>query len=221
MRSIKVLPVVVSITLCTASAALFYTWYKTRNPSKDAVDGSKRKRKPKLEKIEMIIENETVPLILGRNGNSIKSIEERHEVKITFRDNNDGKQVCEILGVYENVVQAANIVGDVVKKSKNLTEELIIPKQAYLRISSTLSDICRETTTKIRNSREGLRDNNLRRLEITGAFTNVRRAKQMIEERVRQDTDDRENEIKREPRFNQKNSPVNSSEENLSKCNSD
>lgn len=220
MRSVQVLPVVVGITLCTASAALFYKWYKTRNPSKDAVDGSKRKR-IKLDKVEIQIDNETMPLVLGRNGNSIKSIEERHDVKITFREKTDGKQVCEITGAYENVIQAATVVGDVVKKSKNLTEDLIIPKQAYLRISSTLSDICRETATQIRNSKNGLKDKNLRRLEISGSFANVRKAKQMIEERVRQDTVERENETKREPRFNQRNSPVNSSEESLSKCNSD
>lgn len=220
MRSVQVLPVVVGITLCTASAALFYKWYKTRNPGKDAVDGSKRKR-IKLDKVEIQIDNETMPLVLGRNGNSIKSIEERHDVKITFREKTDGKQVCEITGAYENVIQAATVVGDVVKKSKNLTEDLIIPKQAYLRISSTLSDICRETATQIRNSKNGLKDKNLRRLEISGSFANVRKAKQMIEERVRQDTVERENETKREPRFNQRNSPVNSSEESLSKCNSD
>lgn len=218
MRSVQVLPVVVGITLCTA---LIYKWYKTRNPNKDAVDGSKQKCKPKLDTIEMVIDNETMPLVLGRNGNSIKSIEERHEVKITFRDKADGKQMCQITGCYVNVMQAATAVDDVVKKSKNLTEELIIPKQAYLRISSTLSDICRDTATKIRNSKDGLMDNNQRRLEITGAFANVRKAKQMIEERMLQDTVDREHDTKREPRFNQKNSPVNSSMESLSKCNSD
>lgn len=225
MRSAQVIPVVVGITLCTASAAILYKWFKTRDSSKDAVDGgsrgggSKRKRKPKLDKVEMTIDNETMPLVLGRNGNNVKSIEERHEVKITFHEKSDGKQLCEIAGAYENVLQAASVVDDVVKKSKNVTEELIVPKQAYLRISSTLSDICRETVTKIRNSNDGLKDKNLRRLEINGAFANVRKAKQMIEERVRQDEID--TEITREPRFNQRNSPVNSSDENLSKCNSD
>lgn len=216
------LPIAVAVTLCTASAALFYTWYKSRDPSShDAVDGSgtKRKRKPKTDKVEMIIDNEMMPLVLGRNGNSIKSIEERYGVKITFHEKSDGKQLCEFQGAYEKVLQAASVVDDVVKNSKKLTEELIVPKQAYLRISSTLSDICRETATQIRNSKDGLKDKSLRRLEITGAFTNVRKAKQMIEERVRQNEVD--TEIKREPRFNQRNSPVNSSEENLSKCNSD
>lgn len=221
MPSVKVLPVVVGITLCTAGAAMLYKWYKARDPGKDAVDGggSKRKRKPKLDKVELTIDNETMPLVLGRNGNSIKSIEERHKVEITFHEKSDGKQLCEITGAYENVLQAANVVGDVVKKSKNLTEELVISKQSYSRISSTIQEICRETATQIRNSNEGLKDKDQRRLQITGAFTNVRKAKQMIEERVRQNEID--TEIKREPRFNQRNSPVNSSEENLSKCNSD
>lgn len=223
MRGAQVLPAVVGITLCTAAVAIFFTWCKIRDGSgKDAVDGggSKRKRKPKVDKkVEMLIDNDAMPLVLGRNGNSIKSIEERHDVKITFSEKSDGKQLCEIEGAYENVMQAANIIGDEVKKSKKFTDELIIPKEEYLRISSTLSEICRETITKIRNSNEGLKDKNLRRLEINGAMANVRKAKQMLEERIRQNKID--TEITREPRFNQRNSPVNSSDENLSKCNSD
>lgn len=222
MRSALVLPTVVGITLCTASAAAIYIWCKNRDSSKDAVDGgggSKRKRKPKVDKVEMTIDNETMPLVLGRNGNNIKSIEERHEVKITFQEKSDGKQLCQIVGAYENVLQAANAVDDAVKKSKNVTEELIVPKQTYLRIHSALSEICRETVTKLRNSKEGLKDKNQRRLEINGPFANVRKAKQMIEERIRQDEVD--TEITREPRFNQRNSPVNSSDENLSRSNSD
>lgn len=148
MRSVQA--AVVGITLCTASAAIFYIWHKSRDSSKDAVDGgggggSKRKRKPKLDKVEMIIDNETMPLVLGRNGNNLKSVEERHDVKITFHEKADGKQLCQITGAYENVLKAASVVDDAVKNSKDVTEELIVPKQAYLRIHSALSDICRET----------------------------------------------------------------------------
>lgn len=221
MRSVKVLPVVVGLAVCTAGA-VFYKWYKSRDSNADVVDsGPKRKRKPKLDKIEMVIDNETMPLVLGRNGNSIKSIEERHEVKIKFHEGSDGKQVCKITGAYENVMKAANVIDDVVKKAKNLNEELIIPKQAYLRINSALKEICRETTTKIRTSPDGLKDKNQRRLTISGAFANVRKAKQMIEERIRQDEIDSENEPKRERRFNQSNLSLSSSEENLPKCNFD
>lgn len=224
MRNVQVLPVVVGITLCTASAALFYKWYKTRNSNKDAVDGPSRKRKPnKLETVAMTIENDVMPLVLGRNGNTIKSIEERCSVKITFRDKDKEKQLCEITGLYENVMKASTAIGDEVKKGKSCTEELIIPKSTYTRIwSHILMDICRETATTIRN-KTGLKDKNLRQLEITGAFGNVQKAKRLIEGQVRQDSADRENETKREPRYNQRNSPINSSMESLNKqsCNSD
>lgn len=226
MRSAKVLPVVVAITLGLVGTAyggtVIYNWYKARAPSRDAVAGAaKRKRKPKTEKVEMIIENETMPLVLGRNGSNIKSIEDRHQVKISFEDKNDGKHICKIEGEYTNVMKAVNAVSDEAKKSKSVTEELIIPRQAYLRINSTLSDICRDTTTKINISKEKMKDNSQRRLEISGQFPNVRKAKQLIEERVYQDSIDGENDIRREPRFNQTNSPVHSSDENLPKCNSD
>lgn len=224
MRNAQVLPVVVGITLCTASAALFYKWYKTRNSSQDAVDGGPRKRKPKQpSKVEMMIETDMMPLVLGRNGNNIKSIEERHSVKITFREKDKEKQVCEISGLYENMMKASTAISDEVKKGRSLTEEIVIPKTTCTRISSQiLRDICRETATQIRN-KGGLKDKNLRQLEITGAFMNVQKAKRMIEEQVREDSMHREHETKREPRYNQKNSPINSSMESLSKqsCNSD
>lgn len=218
MKNVQVLPVVVGITLCTASAALFYKWYKTRDSKKDAVDGAPRKRKPnKTNKIEINISNDTMPLVLGRNGNNIKSIEERCAAKITFRNKDNENQVCEVSGPYENVMKAATAINDEIKKSKSITEELVIPKSTYIRISShILRDICHSTAATIRLN-SGLKDKNLRQLEITGSFGSVQKAKRLIEEQVRKDTVERENEIKREPRYNQRNSPINSSMESLSK----
>lgn len=224
MKNAQVLPVVVGITLCTASAALFYKWYKTRNAKQDVVDGPPRPRfkpKPKQKqnetKIDVTIPNETVQLVMGRSGANIKSIEERCGVKITFRDKDGKTQICEITGTYESVMQAATSVNDEIRRAQCVTEDVVIPKSTHEKISlKILKDICHQTATKIRID-GGLEDKTKRKLEITGSFPNVQKAKRLIEEQVRLDAVERENKPKREPRYNQKNSPINSSVESLSK----
>lgn len=227
MKNVQVLPVVVGITLCTASAALFYKWYKTRNAAQDQVDGARRpkwkaKKMSKNTKIDVTIPNETLQLVMGRAGANVKAIEERTSVKISFRDKDVKSQICEITGSYESVMQAASLINDEIKRSQCVTEDIIIPKSTHEKISlHILRDICHTTATQIRIE-GGVEDKTMRKVNITGTFPNVQKAKRLIEDQVRQDLIDRENESKREPRYSQKNSPINSSMESLSKqsCNS-
>lgn len=229
MKNAQVLPVVVGITLCTASAALFYKWYKTRNTKQDVVDGAPRpkfklkgKQKQTNTKVDVTIPNDTVQLVMGRSGANIKSIEERSGVKITFRDKDGNSQICEITGTYESVMQAAGAVNDEIRRSQCVTEDVVIPKTTHEKISlKILKEICHQTATKIRID-GGLEDKTKRKLQITGSFPNVQKAKRLIEEQVRLDAAELKNECKREPRHNQKTSPINSSMESLSKqsCNS-
>lgn len=227
MRSVQVLPVAVGITLCTVSVALFYKWYSTKN-IKDVVDGApqpklsgKEKRaKKRTEKIELTISNEKLPVVIGRAGANIKSIEEKTNAKIEFRDKDDKNQLCTITGPYENVMKAANLINDEIKRSECVKEEIIILKSTYDKINfKILKEICRDTGTKIRLS--GLKDKNRRQLEISGPIVNVQKAKRCIEEYEHQHKIDLENDTKREPRYSPKISPTNSSMESLSKqsCN--
>lgn len=227
MRNVQVLPVAVGITLCTVSVALFYKWYSTKN-TKDEVDGAPRlklsgkekRAKKRTEKIELTISNEKLPMVIGRAGANIKSIEEKTSAKIEFRDKDDKNQLCTITGPYENVMKAVNLINDEIKRSECVKEEIIILKSTYDKINfKILKEICRDTGTKIRLS--GLKDKNRRQLEISGPIANVQKAKRSIEEYERQHKIDLENDTKREPRYSQKNSPINSSMESLSKqsCN--
>lgn len=229
MRNIQVLPVAVGITLCTVSVALFYKWYTTKD-SADEADGvrqrpkfsAKQKRANKRnEKIELTISNEKLPLVIGRSGANIKSIEEKTCAKIEFREKDDKNQLCTVTGPYENVMKAVNSINDEIKRSECVKEEVIILKSTYEKINfKILREICRDTGTKI-SIVSGLKDKNRRQLEISGTVVNVQKAKRSIEEHERQNKIDLENETKREPRYSQKNSPINSSMESLSKqsCN--
>ncbi|XP_055299658.1 tudor and KH domain-containing protein homolog isoform X2 [Sitodiplosis mosellana] len=205
MKNVQVLPVVVGITLCTASAALFYKWYKTRNAPQDRVDGAsprpkwKAKTQSKNTKIDVTIPNDTLQLVMGRAGANVKAIEERTGVKISFRDKDGQNQFCEITGPYESVMKAASSINDEIKRSQSVTEDIIIPKSTHEKISlKILRDICHETATKIRIE-GGLEDKTMRKVNITGTFPNVQKAKRLIEDQVRQDLIDRETESKPSP----------------------
>lgn len=173
------------------------------------------------QRIEFKVAKDTVPLVIGRNGATLNAIEEKTGAKVAFRDKDAQNQMCEISGPYESVMKAHDAINDVIRRSQNVTEFIIIPKSTHDKIGvKVLKDINHETATKI-SIDGGLEDKMKRKLKITGSAANVQKAKQLLEDQVRQDTADRENESKREPRYSQKNSPINSSMESLSKksCN--
>lgn len=218
MKGFQALPVLVGLSLCSASAAILYVWFKTRNSEQDEVDGvapvKKSKSKPKLSvggpsnktitKIESEIANDVVPLVLGRNGTNIKSIENQTQTKISFRKKNDAHQVCEITGQYENVLKAADLVKVEASRSLHVTEELNVPQSAYCKIigrcGKTLQDICRRSQAQVHINAAPTGDRNVRRIMVTGSRSQVNMAIHLIEEKVREDASERDAEIKREPR---------------------
>lgn len=225
MKNAQVLPVVVGITLCTASAALFYKWYKTHYVQQDETDGRPRPRKAKhqskVTKVNVTIEKDKLQLVMGRAGANIKAIEERTGAKITFRDKDGQNQICEITGPYESAIQAAGAINDEIKRSHCVTDSVIIAKEIHDKVSKVLRDVCLQTGTKIHID-GGYENKTQRKLVITGPFLKVQTARRLIEKEEQQYRNDLEIESKREPRHSQRNSPINSSMESLSKqsCNS-
>lgn len=224
-NGVQLLPVVVGITLCTASAAIFYKWYKSRNQNTDQVDGTpkfkfKKQQKNQITKVESTIPNDKVPLICGRYGANIKSIEEQTATKIQFCAKDDLYQVCEITGKYENVMKAAKLIKAELDGSHRVTDEMIIPTSTHKRIcrqsAKILRDICQQSSTSI-SIDPGVNDKNTRRLLISGSTANIQRAKRLIEDTVRQDIEEQELENKREPRYVSKGPSSSTSMESLTK----
>lgn len=218
MKGFHALPILVGLSLCSASAAILYIWFKTKNSENDEVDGGgvpvKKLKSSKLNvgsknnktitKIESEIANDVVPLVLGRNGTNIKSIENQTHTKITFRRKDDAHQVCEISGQYENVMKAADLVKLEASRSSNVTEELDVPQSAYCKIigskGNTLKEICRQSQAQVRINASATGDKSVRRIMITGSRSHVNTAIQLIEEKIREDATERDAENKREPR---------------------
>lgn len=225
MKGFQALPVLVGLSLCSASAAILYVWYKTKNAEKDEVDGGVPVRRAKskhsvgsgnskaITKVESEIANDVVPLVLGRNGTNVKSIENQTHTKISFRRKDDGHQVCEISGQYENVMKAADLVKLEASRSLNVTEELNVPQSAYCKIigrcGKTLQDICRRSQAQVHINAASSGDKSVRRIMVTGSRAHVNTAIRLIEEKVREDATERDAENKREPRGNPR-SPTNS-----------
>lgn len=224
MRNGPLLPLVVGIALCTASVALFYKWYKTRNSTSDEIDGASiSKLKPKRvknhsTKVESTISNDKVPIILGRLGANVKSIEERTNAKIQFREKDELNQICEISGQYEDVMKAADVIKEELARSQSRTEEMIIPTSAHKKIcrqsGKVLHDICQRSFTQIHID-AGISDKNARRLLITGSTANIQNAKRLIAEKVHQDNEEQEAESKREPRYTPRGPSASTSLESL------
>lgn len=228
MRSVtQVFPIVVGITLCTASAALFYQWYRTRKSKRDELDGLSTVKFPKNRRtnetitLRPVIANDKVVLVSGRSGANVRSIEETAGVRIIFKQTTDTHQTCEITGPYENAMKAFSMINDELARSESVTEEMLIPyeslKSTGQSLGTMLKEICKTTNAKIHIDSGVKTSDGKRRIIFTGSQVNVDRAKQMIGEKCRQVADEQRTELKREPRISHRASPSLSSSECLSK----
>lgn len=86
--------------LCTLGGAMLYAYFKTRDDDEEQQQQNEKpvakvkqgnspqkqvKQAPKEVKIELKIGNEHVPLLAGRQGANLKSIEDKTLTKIHFR----------------------------------------------------------------------------------------------------------------------------------------
>lgn len=230
MRGVtQVFPIVVGITLCTASAALFYQWYRTRKSKleRDELDGlttvkfAPNRRANETITLRPVIANDKVVLVSGRSGANIRSIEELTGVRITFKRTSDTHQTCEITGPYENAMKAFSMINDELARSENVVEEMYIPAESMKAICRSggkfIQDVCKTTNAKIHIDSGKQANGQQRRITFTGAKANVAKAMQIISDKCQQATEKRRNEVKREPRINHRSSPSSSSNECLSK----
>lgn len=208
-------PIVVGITLCTASAALFYQWYRTRKSKRDELDGlstvkfATNRRGNETITLRPVMTNDKVVLVSGRAGANVRSIEETTGVRVTFKRTSDTHQTCEITGPYENAMKAFSMINDELARSENVTEDMFLPVESLKIITrgKWLQEICKSTNAKIHLDAGRQTNEGQRRITLTGAQMNVARAMQIIGDKIRQVADERQTELKREPRISRKVSP--------------
>lgn len=206
-----IIPIVIGVSLCSASAVLFYIWYKTKDREDDDTNSPHKATNnlSKTTKVECVVPNNVVPLVVGRGGANIKSIEGKTNTQIRFKAKDDSNQICEISGKLENVKKAAELINIQASPPPNLTEEMLVPQTVYGKIvgrcGEALQEICRKSQAKVHIDAGDQGEGDMRRLCITGTRAHVNMAKSLIEEKIRLDKESRQNlEVKREPRGNVK-----------------
>ncbi|KAM7351323.1 tudor and KH domain containing protein papi isoform 1-T3 [Cochliomyia hominivorax] len=216
--------------LCTLGGAMLYAYFKTRDEEEEQQENDKKSlgklppkkqvmkpAPPKEVKIELKIENVHVPLVAGRQGANLKSIEEKTLTKIHFRDKDDSSKICEITGYPDNVKEARSLLLKEIERAPIVKEEIYVPQSVCGKImgrcGEAMQEICRISLAKV-SIDAGVRSANTRRITITGNRQQVNIARKLIEDKIEEDELLRkvveEAEQKREPRRSPTNS-VNSS----------
>lgn len=190
--------------------ALLYLYMKRKDKKKDG-DGGDDWREP-VEVLEFVVKNQQVPAIVGRNSVVLKGIEDKTNTTIRLRESDENHQICSIKGLKDDVKLAKQLIDVEASKPCVITEEILVPTSSCGKIESysgsALLDICTQSSAKVWVD-PGSRKNQAetRRVLITGTEEQVKLAKKLIEERIREpaleepQTDDKKGEFKREPRL--------------------
>ncbi|XP_052893540.1 tudor and KH domain-containing protein homolog [Anopheles moucheti] len=208
-----VIPVILGLSLLGASGAYLYMLFKKRrsNSSGDLVDfftGKQTKQDPVTT--ELIISNNLIPLVIGRKGYTLKHIQQSTGAVISFSDHHDSNQLCCIQGPSAAVVEKAKeMILKETARPLTITEEVIVPQAACGKIlgrcGDELQEICRKSTAKV--WLEGrARSESERRVMITGTESQIKVAKELIAQKVKEDSESRKSLLdatlqSREPRI--------------------
>lgn len=174
--------------------ALIYIYYRQRDKDKKKKNNDSNGISvldDTIETLEFKVSNEQVPLIVGRNSVTLKSIEEKTSTKIRFREGDEENQICSIKGKVNNVKLAKQLVDAEGAKPSVITEEVLVSTSSCGRIEgfggSILQDICQKSSTKVwidPGTRKVQGEN--RRVLITGTKEQVDIAKKLIEEKIKE-----------------------------------
>lgn len=191
----SVLPIAAGII---GVGALIYIYMRQRDKDKrrrsdsdnnSSGSGTSNKNETTLESLEFKVENNLVPLIVGRNSVNLKSIEEKTKTQIKFRTCDDDNQICTINGKANDVKTAKQLIDAEAQKQPIITDEILVPTSSYGKIEgysgSVLQDICQKSSAKVwvdPASRKLQGEN--RRVLITGTKEQVEMAKTLIEEKI-------------------------------------
>lgn len=187
--------------------ALLYLYIRRRekDKKKDSDDGL-----DPIETLEFLLKKQQVPAIVGRNSVVLKSIEEKTNTVIEFRDSDEDHQICSIKGKKDDVAMAKDLIDIEAAKPCVITDELLVPISSCGKLEgysgSALHEICSKSSAKVwvdPGSRKNQAES--RRVLITGTEEQVQLAKKLIEEKIREvseepPADEKKDEIKREPR---------------------
>ncbi|XP_070495049.1 tudor and KH domain-containing protein homolog [Chironomus tepperi] len=188
----SVLPIAAGII---GVSALIYIYIRQRDkdkkkkPDNDNSNGTSNKNDTAVESLEFKVDNNLVPLIVGRNSVNLKLIEEKTKTQIKFRSCDDDNQMCTINGKINDVKTAKQLIDAEAQKQPIITDEILVPTSSCGKIEgysgSVLHDICQKSSAKVwvdPATRKVQGEN--RRVLITGTKEQVAMARALIEEKM-------------------------------------
>ncbi|KMY87613.1 tudor and KH domain-containing protein homolog [Drosophila simulans] len=209
--------------LCSLGGAMLYAYFKTRNDEEEADSGGQRpasgirrqteEQKPQKEVcLKLVVDNEHVPLIMGRGGSNMKLIEEKTQAKIRLRDKDSGHKFCDISGVPDAVKAARALLIKEIERAPVVKVELQVPQRLASKINGRggelLQEIRSSSLAKLNIDLNGR--NGKAKITIIGNQKQVNIARKMLDDQIEEDEElvrsMEEVEQRREPR----RSPTNS-----------
>lgn len=145
-----------------------------------------------VEEYEFRVRAQQVPAIVGRNSVILKAIEEKTQTQIRFHDSDDDYKICSIKGTPESVKSAKSLIDVEIAKPFVITEELLVPTSSCGKIEgysgSVLLEICSKSSAKVWvDPASRKQPSETRRVLITGTEEQVKLAKQLIDEKIKED----------------------------------
>ncbi|XP_034101447.1 tudor and KH domain-containing protein homolog [Drosophila albomicans] len=207
--------------LCSLGSAMLYAYFKSRNDDKDENDSNNKRRltnggqqqqqqqqQQKQKEIcqKIVVDNDHVPLIIGRGGANIKLIEEKTGAKIRLRDKDTTQKFCDISGQPDSVKAARVMLIREIERAPIVKVELLVPQRLANKINGRggeiLQDISRTSLAKINIDPNGR--NGKAKVTIVGNQKQVNIARKLLDDQIEEDEQLRlavdEVEQRREPR---------------------
>ncbi|KAH8413005.1 hypothetical protein KR009_007383 [Drosophila setifemur] len=215
--------------LCSLGGAMLYAYFKNRADDEEEQDSNNRRQasrsaaqtqeqKPQKEVcLKIVVENEHVPLIMGRGGSNIKLIEEKTTAKIRLRDKDSGHKFCDITGVPDAVKAARVLLIKEIERAPLVKVELQVPQRLINKLNTRGGELIQEirgsSLAKLSIDLNGR--NGKAKITIVGNQKQVNIARKMLDDQIEEDEELRrsveEVEQRREPRRSPTNSVASSS----------
>ncbi|XP_017075347.2 LOW QUALITY PROTEIN: tudor and KH domain-containing protein homolog [Drosophila eugracilis] len=214
--------------LCSLGGAMLYAYFKTRNDEEEEDSNNQHQasrtarqteeQKPQKEVcLKIVVENEHVPLIMGRGGSNIKLIEEKTLAKIRLRDKDSGHKFCDISGVPDAVKAARVLLIKEIERAPVVKVELQVPQRLASKLNGRGGELIQEirssSLAKLNIDLNGR--NGKAKITIVGNQKQVNIARKMLDDQIEEDEElarsMEEVEQRREPRRSPTNSIASSS----------
>ncbi|XP_022224737.2 tudor and KH domain-containing protein homolog [Drosophila obscura] len=216
---------ILGLGLCSLGGAMLYAYFKNRSDEEDReetrnqteLEHQQQQQRPKEIVLKIVVDNEHVPLIMGRGGANIKLIEERTTAKIRLRDKDSQHKYCDISGIPEAVKAARVLLIREIERAPIVKVELQVPQRLVSKLNGRggeiIQDIGRNSLAKLTIDTNGR--NGKAKITLVGNQKQVNIARKLLDDQIEEDEEllrsVEEVEQRREPRRSPTNSVASSS----------